>query len=166
MVETLQQGIPDDVPSNQEIGAEVHLLDDVELLLDPSVGFLVGGAVSVGHPVEGQLPKQLPVVMDVAGKTPTVLHFVVEVDAAGSQQGFGMSRQFRIEGVGRPHPFGRQQQLVGRGTGLGVETRQQDVTVHRPQVPVHLIILRCREGDWLPGHHPVERRTTEQLRQL
>ena len=121
MVEALRKGEPDHIPGDQKIGAKVHLLDDLKLFLHPTIGFFVGIPVTIGHPVEGQLPQQLPVVMDIVRETAFVLHLPVEVDAARIQQRRGVFEELGIERKCRPRTLGRQENLVGRGAGLGLE---------------------------------------------
>ena len=55
MVEALFHGKLHNLPSDEEIGAEAHPLDDVQLFLNAAIGSLVGRAVAVSHAVEGQL---------------------------------------------------------------------------------------------------------------
>ena len=55
VVKSLRHCEAHNIPSDEEIGAKAHPLDDVQLLLDAAVSGLVGCAVAVHHAVESQL---------------------------------------------------------------------------------------------------------------
>ena len=116
MIEALPDGKAHDVPSDEEIGAKAHPLDDVQLLLDTAISVFVVQAVAVRHAVESQFAQQFAVVIDIARVGALVFHAVVQVDFTFVQDTLRIFNELRIERKGRFQPFGRQKYLIGSGT--------------------------------------------------
>ena len=79
---------------------------------------------------------------------------------------FRVFNQLRIERIGGPHSFGRQQDLIGGGTSLGVEARDQHIPVDGAHTLVQFEVGLFSKGDGLHGHELLERIAGEHLGQL
>ena len=121
MVEALRHGEAHDIPSDEEVGAEPHLFNDRQFLLDAAIGRFVACPVAVCHPVESQLAQQLAVVIYVAREATFVFRTAVEVDPTFVEDAFGIGDKLGIKGVGGLEPFSGKQNLVGGGTSAGFE---------------------------------------------
>ena len=166
MVETLFHGKLDNLPGDEEISAKAFLLYDIQFLLDTTIGGLVGRAIAVGHSVESQLAQQFTVVVGIACETTFALHTRVNVDFTFLKDTLRVLNELRIERVSGPQPFGRQQNLIGGGTGLGVEARDQHIPVDGAHALVQLEVGLFREGDGLHGYQFFERLAGKHLGQL
>ena len=166
MVEALFHSKLDDLPGDEEISAKAFLLYDIQFLLDTTIGGLVGRAIAVGHTIESQLAQQLTVVVGIACETTLALHTRVDVDFTFLKDTLRVLNELRIERVSGPQPFGRQQDLIGGGTGLGIEARDQHILVDGAHALVQLKVGLFRESDGLHGYQFFERIAGKHLGQL
>ena len=100
-------GEPDEVPHDQEVAGEAHLLDDLELRVDPLPQLLADGPVAPSGAVVDQLPEiavqRLPRRRVEAGQV-QLTEAQVELAGLGDLQG----RVARLGQIGEdlPHLFG------------------------------------------------------------
>ena len=157
MVKAFFHGKMHYLPGDEEIGAEAHPLDDVQLFLNAAIGIFVGRTISVGHAVKGQLAQQFVVVIDIARVGALVFHTRVHADFTLLQEPFRILNELRIERKGRFQSFGRQENLVGSSTGRRLQARNQHVFVDGSHTLVQLKIAFLRKSYRLHGNEFVER---------
>ena len=155
-----------DVPIDEEVGEELLLAEDLDLVLHPFEDGLVGVGVAVGEPFGAQVAEELLVLDDGAGEGAEVAvggavflvaEVAVEVDVAGVEQGGRAVGEPGEFGVGR-FEFANAQPAIGVGGDLLCrQLGQEAVAVDGAEQAVGVVIALVAEAGRMEGDHAAAR---------
>ena len=90
MIKSLFHSEVHNIPSDEEIGAEAHFFNNLQLFFHPAIGRFVGLPVAVHHPVKSQLAQQLTVVIHITCETTLIFGSIIQINLTIIQKALGV----------------------------------------------------------------------------
>ena len=166
MIKALLHGKVHDVRSNEKIRAKAHPFNDVQLLLNATIGLFICRSIPIKHPFKGFLVQQLQVVIDIVHETAFAFHAIVQIDFTRIQDTLCIFNELRIKGKGGFQSLSRQENLIRCGTGGRLKARNQHIIVNGPHALMQLKIVFFCKSHGLHGDHLFKRLAVVHFGQL